>query len=172
MDSKVFPIKIGERNFQARVINHLSKDWVAIRPVCEAVGVDEYNQTKKLKSNPQFSCHLIMATGADGKQYNMACLPLEEVAMWLCGINANRTKPEIRDVLISFQKWCQMELYAAINGHAGTERIAFLERVVGALTEQVSELRGMIVGVSQAQASAGGVMLNTGKKLANLHVVK
>ena len=111
---KNFPIHIQNRTFNAQVLMKAGVEMVAVSPICEAIGVEEYRQIQKLQSNPQFSCLHMSATGSDGKSYQMACLPLEEVAMWLCNISANRVKPEVREILIGFQRHCQMELHVLV----------------------------------------------------------
>lgn len=137
MNSRVLPLKIEGRSFEAQVVRHLGKDYAAITPICAALGIEEYRQIEKLKKTPQFNPLHMSGVGADGKKRQMACLPIEEVGSWLSGINANKTKPEVRDILISFQRWCQVELHAAIQGNAGIEVVSKLERAVEALTIMV-----------------------------------
>jgi hypothetical protein len=49
----------------------------------------------------------IRTTGADGKQYEMVCLPLDYLNGWLFKINANRYKgDDRREVIIRYQREC------------------------------------------------------------------
>ena len=52
---------------------------VPVKPICEALGVDLKGQREKLNSNPLYSQVGVLSpsTGADGKQYDMHCLPFE-----------------------------------------------------------------------------------------------
>lgn len=126
---------VGGRNIIAEVSAFNNKQHVAIAPICEAIGIMTHGQNEKLKKSPQFSPTVICVPSAGGMQ-NSVCLPIEEVGMWLCNINANRVNPEIRDILIQFQKHCQVELHAAITGMAGTDRVAALEKQVTELVAQ------------------------------------
>lgn len=58
-------------------------------------------------------------TGADGKTYDMVCLPLEFVYGWLFSIDTNLVADECRDTVEIYQ----LECYQALYGHfAGSIR--------------------------------------------------
>lgn len=97
---------------------------VPIRPICQALGVSIPDQRKKLKAHPILSSVLRLApmNGADGKQYEMLCLPLKYAIGWVFTIQPNNIRPESRDRLIAAQKKCYEALVLS----------AFqLERVLG-----------------------------------------
>jgi hypothetical protein len=81
---------------------------VPIKPICEALGVDLESQRQKLKSNPLYNSVAVLstATGADGKQYEMHCLPFEYCLAWMLGINSSNVKEEIREKLLDYQRAC------------------------------------------------------------------
>lgn len=81
---------------------------IAIKPICEGVGIDWSSQYQKIKNDPILSSVMVIitTTGADGKCYKMACLPLGYLNGWLLGIDTNRVKPEIKENLIQYQKEC------------------------------------------------------------------
>jgi hypothetical protein len=137
---KQIQLVIDDRNVIAEVSAFNNKQHVEITPICAAVGIAAFSQRRRLQSNPQFNPHHMMGVGADGKQREMLMLPVEEVGMWLCGINSARVNESVRGVLLEFQKHCQTELYAAITGIAGTDRVAALEKQVADLTVQVSKM--------------------------------
>ena len=169
MIQKTFPINLRDRTFNAVVVTVSGKDMVVGKPVCDAIGVDDRAQQRKLENNPQFSCGLITATGTDGKSYEMWAIPLEEVAMWLCGINANRVKPEIKDALISFQKFCQMELYLAVTGQAGSHKVDRLEKTVEMLAREVSRLSIIVESRDVLDSSYAGKLLAARKAAISAH---
>lgn len=47
------------------------------RPICQALGIDEDVQKRKIENDEILNsvATLSMATGADGKEYNMFCIP-------------------------------------------------------------------------------------------------
>ena len=169
MIQKTFPINLRDRTFNAVVVTVSGKDMVVGKPVCDAIGVDEDGQRRKLLSNPQFNCQPILVVAADGKTREMWAVPLEEVAMWLCGINANRVKPEIKDALISFQKFCQMELYLAVTGQAGSHKVDRLEKTVEMLAREVSRLSIIVESRDVLDSSYAGKLLAARKAAISAH---
>jgi len=96
----------------------VSEGLVAIKPICEALGVAFQSQNTKLKEHPIYSSvvTLSVTTGTDGKQYEMSCLPIEYLAGWLFSINPANVKEEIRDNLIKFQVECNKALFRYFFG--------------------------------------------------------
>ena len=86
---------------------------VAVKPVCEILGVNYTTQVEKLKAHPVFGSVIPLrgTTGADGKTYEMVCLPLRYFPSWLFSINPNNVKEDIRENLLEYQKKCNDILY-------------------------------------------------------------
>lgn len=91
---------------------------VPIKPICEALGIATWSQTKKIKEDDFLSsvATLSMATGADGKQYEMCCLPLKYVYGWLFTINPKNVAPEAEDTVSRYRIVCYNSLYEYFNG--------------------------------------------------------
>lgn len=167
-------LEIQGRTFNANVLEDEGRKWVAITPICNAVGVESAKQAAKLKRNPQFNPRHMVGGSQDGKQRDMLCIPLEEVAMWLCGINANKVRPEIRDALISFQKWCQLKLFEAMSSDSSAKEVADLKELVLALSQTVTSLTQTVTGLGTKVNGVVGTLdswqeieaTNAGKQLA------
>lgn len=95
----------------AVITDEEGKQWVSVRHVCTALGVDEEPQRKKLRKSPEFSCRHREATGPDGKNYSMFCIAAEHAHLWVAGISAAKIKPEIREQFIAFKHECANTLY-------------------------------------------------------------
>lgn len=69
--------------------------WIALKPICEALGVDYIRQFKKLKENRILSQLLSEQTivAADGKLRKMVCLPESAIYGWIFQIESNA--PEV-----------------------------------------------------------------------------
>lgn len=78
--------------------------WVAVKPICEHLGIAWQPQLAKLSSDAKFSCNDIVITAADGKNYSTTCLPQDQLLGWLYTINANKIKVESRPLLLAYQK--------------------------------------------------------------------
>lgn len=87
--------------------------YVPIRPICEALGIDNKRQQEVVKNHPIWGSvvGLRPTTGSDGKQYEMLCLPLKYVFGWLMGIDARMVKPESYESVIVYQEAAYEALY-------------------------------------------------------------
>lgn len=96
-----------------QVVADGSEQLVAVKPVCEILGVDAKSQREKIEEHPLFSSVRVLSpsTGADGKTYEMVCLPLRYFPSWLFSINPNNVKEDIRENLLEYQKKCNDILY-------------------------------------------------------------
>lgn len=78
---------------------------VAMRPICEAIGLDSDAQLKRIKRNPVLSKgSVIMTVPSAGGDQSMVCLPVDYLNGWLFGITASQVKPEIRQRLEDYQR--------------------------------------------------------------------
>ncbi|MEE3046657.1 MAG: phage antirepressor N-terminal domain-containing protein [Pseudomonadota bacterium] len=91
------------------------KPYVAMRSVCEAIGIAWNGQFEKVKRDPVLSSvvRVTRTTGADGKSYEMSALPLEMMQGWLFKIDAARVRKSLRSRVIMFQREC----YPALNAY-------------------------------------------------------
>ena len=103
-----------------QVVADGSEQLVAVKPVCEILGVDFSAQRAKLKEHPIFSSVMVLSTttGSDGKQYEMLCIPFKFFAGWLFSINPGNVKEEARESLMQFQLKCNEILYEYFFRHA------------------------------------------------------
>jgi len=85
--------------------------YVAVKPICEALGVNLSGQIQRLKRDEILSSVVctIHTTGSDKKQYEMVSLPLKYVFGWLFTIDNSKVKN--KDGLIKYQKQCYDTLY-------------------------------------------------------------
>ena len=81
---------------------------VPIKPICEALGIDYPTQFSKIKNDEDFSSVIGLSptTGADGKQYEMTCLPAEFIFGWLMTINPKNVKPEAKESVSKYRMEC------------------------------------------------------------------
>lgn len=96
-------IKIESGMIECPVVN--DQRYVAIKPVCEMLGIDYPTQTEVVKSHPIFSSNigLIPTVGADEKQREMLCISLKRFFGWIFTIHPNKVKEENRENLMKYQ---------------------------------------------------------------------
>lgn len=93
--------------------------FVAINPICQALGVSVRGQRKRIEND------LILSEGrtltilppAFGGQ-EMVMLRLQLVSGWLFGIDAKRVKEEARDKVLTYQRECYAVLYSHFHPSA------------------------------------------------------
>ena len=88
------------------------KPFVAMKPICENIGLDWEAQRQRIKRNHVLSqgAFIIKAPSNGGNQ-QVVCLPFGMLNGWLMGVDANKVKPEIKDTLIKYQLECYDVLY-------------------------------------------------------------
>jgi hypothetical protein len=113
---------------------------VPIKPICEAMGVDEDAQRRKLQEDEFLSSVTVLskATGSDGKQYEMVCLPFEFVFGWIFTINPKNVKEEAREAVSKYRIECYRALYKHFSAQADflnekqvllDQQIEYVERI-------------------------------------------
>lgn len=87
--------------------------YTAVKPIAENIGLDWDSQRKRIARDDVLNSVAVMmtATGTDGKQYDMTCLPIDYLNGWLFGIDAKRVKPEIKAPLIQYKMQCYKVLH-------------------------------------------------------------
>ena len=125
--------------------------YLPIKPICQAIGVNYATQLEKLKSHPILSSVIPLrgTTGADGKTYEMVCLPLKFIYGWLFTINPGNVSDESREKVIKYQMECYEVLYdhfAGLGRKAQEENqaeIKLLEEIAN-LSEQSTQIKSEI----------------------------
>jgi hypothetical protein len=80
--------------FEGKTLVFLAVDgqyWIALKPICEALGVNYNRQFQEVKSNPVYSQLFAQKqmVAADGKMRKMVCLPEKRIYGWLMQIQSN-----------------------------------------------------------------------------------
>lgn len=97
---------------------------VAMRPICEAIGLAWHGQFESIKRDPVLStCIRVTRTQmpGDDQARDVFFLPLNKLNGWLFKINASRVKPEIRERVINYQRNCYDALYEHFHGRANRQ---------------------------------------------------
>ncbi|MBV2128142.1 phage antirepressor N-terminal domain-containing protein [Arsukibacterium indicum] len=107
-----------DQNTKAMTINFHGTDlitvkdgdavFVAMMPICKAVGVAWNAQLERIKRHPVLNStiRIIRMVAADGKTRPFSCLPLDMLNGWLFSIDASRVKDGIREKLVRYQAEC------------------------------------------------------------------
>lgn len=112
-------------------LNEQGERCVAIRPICDALGIASYSQQRKIQNNPAYVWHHMMSHDTTGRVQGMFCLPLRQLPGWLFSINANKVKPEAREALLVYQNECFNVLYQHFMPNGVVDLSPLMERLTG-----------------------------------------
>lgn len=92
---------------------------VAMKPICEALGLDWSAQYRRLLRHPILAEGVaMMAIPSLGGGQDTLTLHLHLLHGWLFGIDSNRVREEIRPLLLTYQREC----FAVLDRHFRRER--------------------------------------------------
>jgi len=109
MNTQIIPVLFYEDMLV--LIGDDNVPMVAMKPIVENMGLSWQGQHAKLNEKFNSVIKLILTTGADGKNYEMTCLPLRKLPAWLYSINPNKVAPELRDKITRYQNECDDVLW-------------------------------------------------------------
>ena len=93
---------------------------IPIKPICEALGVDDKAQKDKIKNDEILGSTGVLSTsvGADGKDREMFYIPFKYVFGWLFSINPKNVAPEAREAVLNYKSQCYDVLYNHFTAHS------------------------------------------------------
>lgn len=161
--------------------------FIALKPVCEGMGIDSNGQMQRLKKQPWAVTCVIHAPGSDGKIYQMFAVNRKTLTMWLATIDTGHIKNEaVRGKIITYQMECADALDAYFNeGGAIREmpgdtdedilaravivaqrkieernrRLAEMESTVAAQSAQLEEQKPKVLFAESVESSPDSLML-------------
>lgn len=108
-----------------------AEPYVAIRPICERLGIDAKSQRAKLQDADSGATGVLSTSvGADGKQREMYCLHVMDVPIWLAGIKPSRVKPELAEAVRAYRAECKLVLFEHVKARLLGEHREASEAVV------------------------------------------
>lgn len=119
MSASLVPVPVPgtDRQIVATLVD--GTPMVSLRHVCEAIGLAVESQRAKLRRRSWAVATQQVATGMDGKSYEMTMIDRRTFTMWLATIDETRVSDEARPVLIAFQAEAADALDAYFNGRTG-----------------------------------------------------
>jgi len=135
-------LTVGGIDLVALIGSHDGEDMIAVKPICEALGLDWKTQHRKIiKNNERLNCGHMTIVAEDGKQREMLCIPIKKVAAWLFTINPKKVKEHYKSSVIAFQDELQHVLYSYVKGDLTYEKMDMLLKLLEELKADNTELR-------------------------------
>lgn len=95
------PVPKSNASLSASLID--GAPFVALKPICEAVGVAYSAQLQKLRGKAWATVSMSNMVAADGKSREMAMIDRRTMTMWLATIDENRVAEQARPIVRAFQ---------------------------------------------------------------------
>ena len=113
MSNQIQLVQFHNQQISILNYNNNNKPYVAIKPICENIGLDWEAQRQRIKRNEilNSTAFMIKVVAKDGKNREVLCLPLGYLNGWLAGIELSRVNPEIKPILKQYQLECFDVLY-------------------------------------------------------------
>lgn len=135
-------------------IVQLSNNLVPIKPICQALGIDESSQRKKIQEDDFFSSNAVLSTavGADKKDREMLCLPLGFIFSWLATINPQNVKEEAREGVKLYRVKCAQIIYKAmfLQNQFLKDKELMIEKKLNELEEIRSNFKNAKINLDEA----------------------
>lgn len=134
-------------NQEIQVLNYEGKPYVAMKPICENIGLAWSGQKDRIRRNEVLAqARRMIRLPSKGGEQEVLCLPLGMLNGWLFGIEVKRVKPEIRETLKLYQMECFDVLYkhflpTVANEHPNTINVE-QQQEIKALVNEVSRKTG------------------------------
>src|SRR5689334_19773106 len=92
--------------------------YVPLRPLTDFLGLASGPQRRRVARDEVLAegARLVVMQGADGRQREMLCLPLDMLPGWLFGIQPTRVRPALADKLKRYRAECFRVLWQAFKG--------------------------------------------------------
>lgn len=129
-------------NKQNIIVIENGEKRVAVKPICQALGVNYTTQLERLQNDPILKDSVVPLkgiTGSDGKQYEMVTIPFKYVFGWLFRIDSRNVKPEASETVLKYQVECYDVLYSHFTGYA--EFVEFKQNQVDEKLEALKQIR-------------------------------
>ena len=92
------------KGYPVRLFEDVDGAYVALRPVCDSLGLDFSGQLQRLQRQSWAVVGMTPTTGSDGKVYDMTTVDRRTFTMWLATIDTGRVKNEhTRELVRTYQ---------------------------------------------------------------------
>jgi hypothetical protein len=128
--------KIIARVNNVDIVSTSDEQMVAIKPICEILGVDYEAQRQRIYRDEilNSTACIIKAVAADNKEREMVCLPRFYMFGWLFTIDASKVNDIAKESVLKYK----LECYKILNDHF-TEPETFLKEKQKMMEQRVQK---------------------------------
>lgn len=115
--------------------------WVAMKPICENIGIDWNGQLQRIKRDSVLSEGItVIHIPSKGGEQQTVCLNLKLINGWLFGIDDSRVREEIRPMVIKYKTEVYDVLYDYFHkGVAVNQQLPDIESILESTLKTIRE---------------------------------
>lgn len=128
--------------------------FVPLRSLTEFLGLEWSSQFRRVQRDEILASRVqrVVMTGADGRQREMICLPLDLLPGWLFGITSSRVRAELQPKLMRYRAEAFRVLWRAFQAEAfSSAPVDLPQPASGSSLAQIRELGLAIVHMAEQQ---------------------
>jgi hypothetical protein len=144
MSAELVPVEVPGASARLQAVHVDGHAFVALRPLCDSLGIDADAQAKRLKRTSWATTSIMTVVAADGKPRQMLMIDRRTMTMWLATIESGRVTAQSRPTIEAFQREAADALDAYFNKRA----------VAAPAINQFDVLRAAIDQIEAAQRDA------------------
>ncbi|AOD23827.1 phage antirepressor [Rhodococcus sp. p52] len=130
------------------------KPMVALRPMCDAIGIDADSQARKLKARSWATTVMSTVVAADGKPRTMLLIDRRTMTMWLATLDENRVSETAKPTVVAFQAEAADALDAYFHTGQATNPRGTALSTFDILRAQIDQLEAAQRTANEAKAIA------------------
>ena len=113
MANQISTQTVSFNNQSLITIEQNGSHYVAMKPICENIGLSWEPQLLRIKRDNVLSSTMIVMiiVAKDGKNREMLCIPIKKLNGWLFGLNPNKVRADLKERLENYQEECFLALW-------------------------------------------------------------
>ena len=153
--------------------------YVPLRPLTEFLGLRWGSQWSRVQRDEVLARYVrqVRMTGADGRQRDLSCIPLEYLPGWLFGITTSRVRADLQDKLRRYREECFRVLWQAFQADvvqtvpaastpgSSLSQVRDLALAIAQMAEQQLALEGRVTDLAQQQTSMQGHIVTVATRM-------
>lgn len=161
MTADLVPVPVPGADTPLQAIQIDGRPLVALRPLCDVLGIDPDTQAKKLRGRSWATTVLKTVVAADGRPREMLLIDRRTMTMWLATLDERRVLESARERVVAYQREAADALDAYFN-----------QRTAAPAMNQLDVLRAALDQIEAAQRDAAQAREIAAKTDARLDAIE
>jgi hypothetical protein len=118
MRGELIPVPVPGADAPLQAVQIDGRPFVALRPLCDSLGIDPDSQAQKLRGRSWATTVLSTVVASDGRSREMLLIDRRTMTMWLATLDERRVNEQAREIVIAYQREAADALDSYFNAPA------------------------------------------------------